>query len=114
VAFEIANVYFIMPMPGSQRLPSVGFAYFLFTWRWAFRAAFGAMMIGAARPAFSVASWRKVAPALAVIVVAAVAYMTSFVMAAGLALAVARALSQQPHHAGRPGVRLAVRKELRL
>jgi hypothetical protein len=82
IAFEAANVYFIMPMPGSQRLPSVGLAYFLFTWRWAFRALFGAMMIAAARPAFSVAGWRKVVPALAVIVVAAVAYMTNFVMAA--------------------------------
>jgi hypothetical protein len=82
IAFEAANVYFIMPMPGSQRLPSVGFAYFLFTWRWVFRAIFGAMMLSAARPAFSVSSWRKIAPALAVVVVAAVAYMTNFVMAA--------------------------------
>jgi hypothetical protein len=82
LAFEIANVWFIMPMPGSQRLPSVGFAYFLFTWRWAFRALFGAMMLASMKPAFSVASWRKVAPALALIVVGAVAYLTNFVMAA--------------------------------
>ena len=37
VLFEIANVYFIMPMPGSQRLNSIEVAYFLHTWRWVFR-----------------------------------------------------------------------------
>jgi hypothetical protein len=37
VLFEIANVYFIMPMPGSQRMDSIALAYFLYSWRWAFR-----------------------------------------------------------------------------
>ncbi|MEO7273489.1 MAG: hypothetical protein ABIX28_05175 [Vicinamibacterales bacterium] len=35
--FELAKVYFIMPMPGSQRIKSLDAAYALHTWRWAFR-----------------------------------------------------------------------------
>jgi Protein of unknown function (DUF3179) len=45
VLFEIFNVYFIMPMPGSQRMDSIGIAYFLYSWRWAFRILFAALMI---------------------------------------------------------------------
>src|SRR5258705_2771147 len=43
--FEIANVYFIMPMPGSQQMNSIDLAYFLYTWRWAFRIVFGLMIV---------------------------------------------------------------------
>src|SRR5262245_33717818 len=82
IAFEAANVYFIMPMPGSQRLRSIDLAYFLFTWRWAFRALFGAVLLASIRPAFSVAGWRKIGPAFALVVTAAATYMTNFVMAA--------------------------------
>src|SRR5262249_54047162 len=82
VAFEFANVWFIMPMPGSQRLRSIDFAYFLFTWRWGFRALFAVMMLAGLPSAFSVTSWRKVAPALVVVVAGAIAYMANFVMAA--------------------------------
>jgi hypothetical protein len=82
IVFEAANVYFIMPMPGSQRLPSVDFAYFLFTWRWAFRGLFGAMMLGGIGPAYAVAGWRRLGPVLALVVAGFVTYMTNFVMAA--------------------------------
>lgn len=41
ILVEIANVYFIMPMPGSQRMNSLDAAYFFHTWRWAFRIGFG-------------------------------------------------------------------------
>ncbi len=53
--FEIANVYFIMPMPGSQQMNSIDVAYFLNKWRWVFRALFGAMI---AAGLFS-ASWKR-------------------------------------------------------
>lgn len=43
--FEIANVYFIMPMPGSQGLDLVGFSHFIFTWRWLFRILFLAICL---------------------------------------------------------------------
>jgi hypothetical protein len=38
--FEISNVYFIMPMPGSQELDSLQLAYLLYTSRWAIRGVF--------------------------------------------------------------------------
>jgi hypothetical protein len=79
--FEIANVYFIMPMPGSQRMNSIDLAYFLYTWRWVFRGLFGAMIVlGLFR-----AQWkrrRKWWLALPVVILLAVVYMTNFVMAA--------------------------------
>jgi hypothetical protein len=96
IAFEAANVYFIMPMPGSQRLPSVDFAYFLFTWRWAFRGLFAALMLAGIGPAWSVKNWRKVAPALAIVAVAAVTYMTNFVMAADQMFEQPRVLTMAP------------------
>ncbi len=43
--FEIFNVYFIMPMPGSQQMNSVALAYFLYSWRWIFRFFFGLLVI---------------------------------------------------------------------
>lgn len=43
--FEVANVYFIMPMPGSQQMNSIDAAYFLYKWRWIFRGLFGLMII---------------------------------------------------------------------
>jgi len=39
--FEALNVYFIMPMPGSQRMNSLDLAYFLYSYRWFFRTLFG-------------------------------------------------------------------------
>ena len=38
ILFEAANVYFIMPMPGSQQMDSLPLAYFLFSWRWTFQS----------------------------------------------------------------------------
>ena len=43
--FEMANVYFIMPMPYSQRWHSIDLAYALHSWRWLFRAVFGMMIL---------------------------------------------------------------------
>ena len=43
--FEVLNVYFIMPMPGSQRMNSLDLAYFLYSYRWFFRIFF-ALLIG--------------------------------------------------------------------
>ncbi|MFT4033288.1 MAG: DUF3179 domain-containing (seleno)protein [Siphonobacter sp.] len=43
--FELLSVYLIMPMPGSQELDSVDFAYFLYQWRWVFRLAFAGIAL---------------------------------------------------------------------
>ena len=43
--FEMANIYFIMPMPGSQQMNSIDVAYFLNKWRWVFRILFVVIII---------------------------------------------------------------------
>jgi hypothetical protein len=45
ILFEIARVYFIMPMPGSQRMHSIDFAYFLHSYRWLFRLLLAVVLI---------------------------------------------------------------------
>lgn len=79
--FEVANVYFIMPMPGSQQMNSIDTAYFLHKWRWVFRGLFGLMIVaGLLR-----AKWkprRKWWLIIPVGIVAAVIYMANFKMAA--------------------------------
>ncbi|MGC4102197.1 DUF3179 domain-containing (seleno)protein [Ferruginibacter sp.] len=77
--FEVANVYFIMPMPGSQRMNSIDLAYFLYQWRWVFRAVFALLLlIGLFK-----AKWkRKWTVAIPLLLVGAAIYMANFVMAA--------------------------------
>ena len=50
VLFELANVYFIMPLPGSQRLPSLELAYAIYQWRWPVRALCGVLLLFAPNP----------------------------------------------------------------
>lgn len=77
--FEIANVYFIMPLPGSQQMNSIDAAYFLYKWRWIFRGLFGLMIvIGLFRSTWK-RKWVLIFP---LAIVAAVIYMTNFKMAA--------------------------------
>jgi len=77
--FEIANVYFIMPMPGSQQMNSIDLAYFLYKWRWIFRGLFAALIfIGLFRSQWK-RKWLLFFP---IAVVAIVIYMANFKMAA--------------------------------
>src|ERR1043165_7502593 len=78
--FEIANVYFIMPMPGSQRMNSIDFAYFLYSYRWYFRIIF-ILMMGAGAPAVFQARHKWV-PVLLILIALGVAYMFNFRMTA--------------------------------
>ena len=77
--FEIANVYFIMPMPGSQRMNSIGFAYFLYHSRWKIRIFLALIMIiGLVN-----ASWkRNWVPVIPIVLLLVVGYMANFKMAA--------------------------------
>ncbi len=80
--FEAANVYFIMPMPGSQRWRTVGLAYVIYRWRWVPRIGlWAALLIGlpAAWRARGYGKW--LAPAAAAAVVIAT-YLFNFQMAA--------------------------------
>jgi hypothetical protein len=77
--FEIANVYFIMPMPGSQQMNSIDLAYFLYKWRWIFRGLFAALIfIGLFRSQWK-RKWLLFFP---IAIVAIVIYMANFKMAA--------------------------------
>ncbi len=77
--FEILNVYFIMPMPGSQQMHSIDVAYFLYTWRWVVRIVFLAVFLyGVFR-----ASWKRTwLPAVSVLIVGVAVYFLNFRMAA--------------------------------
>jgi len=77
--FEINNVYFIMPMPGSQQFNSLPLAYFLYSFRWLFRVAFAcALAIGLLR-----SEWKnKLIVAGVLTLLAAILYVINFVMAA--------------------------------
>ena len=79
--FEVANMYFIMPMPGSQEMNSIDLAYFIYRWRWIFRGLFVLMIV----VALWKARWkprRKWLLIIPVAVVVAVTYMANFKMAA--------------------------------
>jgi hypothetical protein len=80
ILYEIAKVYFIMPMPGSQQMNSIDAAYILHTWRWPLRILFWAMVgIGS----FSVFSGKmKWLPAIFLLLAAGITYGTNFEMAA--------------------------------
>jgi hypothetical protein len=77
--FEASNVYFIMPMPGSQEMKSLDAAYFIYTWRWYFRAFFLVLLL----LGFLKANWkRKWFPGCLIILLAAIVYIINFQMSA--------------------------------
>lgn len=79
ILFEIANVYFIMPMPGSQQMDSIGLAYFLYSWRWVFRVLFGIMILVGLAKAFEAS---KIFPAIFLLLAGFIVYAANFKMAA--------------------------------
>jgi hypothetical protein len=82
ILFEVANVYFIMPLPGSQRMRSIDVAYLLHSWRWAFRLGFGLLALAGLPAAWRATGWRKwLVPGLLVLT-AGVAYAANYEMAA--------------------------------
>lgn len=79
---EIANVYFIMPMPGSQRMRSIDMAYTIYGWRWPLRALFGAMMLAGLLPTWNTKNSTRWFAPLGLILVAGVTYAFNFRMSA--------------------------------
>lgn len=77
--FEIANVYFIMPMPGSQEMNSIDLAYFLYSWRWIFRLVFILMILYGFKAAFQKS---KIFSLISLVIVIGTGYATNYVMAA--------------------------------
>lgn len=79
LVFELLNVYFIMPMPGSQRMNSIDAAYFLYKWRWIFRGFFSIILLIGLFKSSVKRKWLLIIP---IVMVAAVIYMANFKMAA--------------------------------
>lgn len=96
VAFEVANVFFIMPLPGSQRVRNVELAYQLYTWRWLIRGVALAIIAAGAVPALRAPGWRKVPAMLALALAALVAWQTNFIMAADQMFLAPRSLIMVP------------------
>ena len=80
VLSEVLQVYFIMPMPGSQRMDSLEAAYFLHAYRWFFRIGFLLTAVAGSAGAFQ--AGRKWRPATAGLVAAGLVYFFNFQMAA--------------------------------
>lgn len=80
VLFEILNVYFIMPMPGSQRYNTLNTAYFLYQYRWSFRVVFGLLILLGSFRAFS--TRQKWIPLISLVAALAVTFMVNFKMQA--------------------------------
>ena len=78
---EAALVYFIMPMPGSQRMRSLELAYALYTWRWALRGVFGVVLLLGVMPVLRAprARW---AAGVALLALGGLTYVVNFRMAA--------------------------------
>ena len=79
ILFEILNVYFIMPMPGSQRIRSIDIAYFFNTYRWIFRGFFGSLTLVGIYPMFQSKRWIAIVGCL---LVGIITYATNYMMAA--------------------------------
>ena len=82
ILLEVANVYFIMPMPGSQRIRSIEWAYRVYAWRWVLRAICGLCMATGLR-----AMWRarwpgRVLTTVSLLIATAVVYAFNFRLAA--------------------------------
>jgi hypothetical protein len=80
ILYEIAKVYFIMPMPGSQRMNSIDAAYLLHVWRWEFRIILWALILIGSLSVFK--GKRKWIPAVFVLLAIGLTYATNYEMAA--------------------------------
>lgn len=79
ITLEIGKVYFIMPMPGSQKMESLELAYFIHSWRWPFRILFILMILAGFKQAFTSSKW-LVSGML--ILVSGITFVCNFIMAA--------------------------------
>ncbi len=76
VLFEILNIYFIMPGPGSQRINSIDLAYFLYDSRWVFRTIFIVLAVAGSLSAFR--TRRKWLPFAGLLLTVAITYLLNF------------------------------------
>lgn len=79
ILFEILNVYFIMPMPGSQRMRSIDIAYSFTTYRWIFRGFFSLLALVGIYPMFQSNRWIAI---IGCLLAGTITYATNYIMAA--------------------------------
>ena len=79
IAYEILKVYFIMPMPGSQKMNSLELAYFLHNWRWAFRVLYIALILRGFKSSFKSRPWIS---CILLIPCIGIVYLFNFIMSA--------------------------------
>jgi hypothetical protein len=94
--FELANVYFIMPMPYSQRVRSIDVAYFLYTWRWGFRLVAAALIVAGAASAVRGRGPVRWLAAGSLVVAGVIAYMANFQLAADRMFLAPASLTMRP------------------
>jgi Protein of unknown function (DUF3179) len=82
IAFELASVWLIMPMPFSQRVHSIDVAYALHRWRWPVRALCAALIASGLGPVWRTGGARRWLAAAVLVIVAGVTYATNVPMAA--------------------------------
>src|SRR3954469_12977829 len=80
--FELANVYFIMPLPGSQRVRSIDIAYRLFEMRWLVRGVLGVLMLSTLPFAWRASRRAPLWSSLSLVAIGFVIYMTNVQMSA--------------------------------
>src|SRR5262249_16929298 len=80
--FELACSWFVMPMPGSQRLATVELAYSFYQWRWWVRGACVFLVLVGLRDAWRGGPRWGVGAALGLVAAAAVTGTANFLMAA--------------------------------
>ncbi len=96
LAVEVANVYFIMPMPGSQQMRSIDAAYAVYSWRWLLRALFGAMILAGLLSVWRPAGWRRTVALASLAVLAVATYAVNFRMSADHMFRQPSVLNMQP------------------
>ncbi|MEP6647503.1 MAG: DUF3179 domain-containing (seleno)protein [Saprospiraceae bacterium] len=79
ILFEAANIYFILPIPGSQEINSISVAYFLHFHQWVIRGILGVIILLGI-----VSAWRssKILVLILLVLTGAVEYVANFKMAA--------------------------------
>jgi len=96
ILIELANIYFIMPMPGSQRMRSIDEAYLIHSWRWPLRFFFGALVLAGVFSAWRTPGWRKWLVAASLLLVGFVGFVANFQMAADHMFRQPSVLNMQP------------------
>src|SRR5258708_25540280 len=96
VLTEIANVYFIMPMPGSEEMRSIGAAYAIDSWRWPLRTIFGAMVLAGTTSVWRIPDRRRWLAPSSIALASLVAYVFNFRMSADHMFRQPAVLNMQP------------------